>query len=367
MCKANINVMIYMGILLALTLLLTACNSDNAYDETPVGVNAPGNNFATTQASEASEMICETTNEANSFRSAVSDLVQQHVENFKSDYDFEINLSALILNVENNETIAYLGDINRFAETHYAFWPISAAILINEHGLDINTEFENVPYIFENNTRLLSPIELFNEDYYEGYISFKQGFLDGNNSIFFHAMAGEEWDAFFCALERMNLYKFDYIPDIPYEQLPPRKLVPIGLGLYASTVEMSLMYASLINGGRLFADIGSSEYVQIFSETALTDTLAIMEHLLTALGENWNVFYHVECPETFKTNVIGSISTYMSYNEIGLWFAGFFPAESPRYVAVFNLSHSHDNHPGFVTMRSFTALVYNIMSYVLSD
>ncbi|MCL1882519.1 MAG: hypothetical protein FWF81_02030 [Defluviitaleaceae bacterium] len=201
-------------------------------------------------------------------------------ENIRSDFDYDIEISVAILDIQNNELIVSYGEIDEERLAIYAFWPISAAIIMEELGLSVHDEFENTEVVYS-----------------------------------FLPWLWEQQGA--------NTARGD---------------------LNISTGELLLLYASLVNGGRLFYEIGMEEYQEIFGEHATTETMELLSGLLDAIDDNWDVFRRVRDRsfiEDFKLNVIGSISEYMEYDGsyTGAWFIGLYPAESPMYVAVINLHY----------------------------
>lgn len=298
---------------------------------------------------------------------SLNNYMQQSINNFKGNYDFEVDISALILDIDSNTVIGHYGDIERDAKTHYAFWPISAAILINEYNLDIYKEFENTPYVFKDGGIIRSPIAVFSEeDYHTGYISFIQAFMDGNDSIFFHAIEDEDLNAYYNTIQELNL-KLDVtnydskLDEIPYEI--------IGYNVYSNVTQMALIYSTLVNGGKLFMDTDSEEYVQIFDESTGVQTLELLQDFLWVADENWSVLYNVENEERFKTNIIGTISESADFyeDELSVWFTGFYPAENPKYVAVFRLSHDLDYLQYMIRMHDFSIVIDDIMNYLIEN
>ncbi|MCL1883640.1 MAG: hypothetical protein FWF81_07820 [Defluviitaleaceae bacterium] len=305
----------YIGVLLSLTciIILSACSGravSMAYYSPDIAIY------------ENESVENKIIDNESSFFPIEEDAIARIADIIRSDFDYEIQISAAILDIHNNELVASYGDIDKQRRAVYAFWPISAAILIEEIGLSIHDEFENTEIIFSFLPWLW---EQQGRDYYQGSISLTQGIFDANHSIFHHVLDGQGLDGMIDTWGDFNSY--------------------IARGdLKVSPRELLLLYASLINGGRLFSDIGVEEYQQIFGEQAKTEATEVLSGLLNAIDSNWDVFRGVRDRsfiDDFKFNLIGSLSEYEEDDGdfTGAWFIGLYPAEAPAYAVVINLHY----------------------------
>jgi len=270
------------------------------------------------------------------------------IQEFKDSFNFNVNVSALILDIHNNKTVASYGDIDNYHNAAFVFMPISAAILVNEYTLDIQQEFEHLPYILNENP-LMDPLAIlaWPDDIYGGYISFKQGVLDGSLSTYFRAFDNKAPSLFLNAFENFNLRNIDAGPNAY------REYVWQAIGNFPiSTRELALSYAALVNGGRLFADINSQSYQRVFSEYAASQGMSIVAENLHTTDYNWQTFRPIRDKKqysSFRDNIIGSAATFTSDRHLatdeitGAWFIGMYPAYSPRYMMVLNAFHYMDD------------------------
>ncbi|MCL2840472.1 MAG: hypothetical protein FWE05_06825 [Defluviitaleaceae bacterium] len=309
---------------------------------------------------------------------AFSAFIAQAANELRSNFDFHVDVTTLVLDIQSNSIVASYGDIDRYGLAAHALWPVSSALMFDVYDISVYDEFINVPFVLESGETVRSAISLWSDEYYVGDISFMQGIFDGNQSLFFHALENKDLNIFFDALKKLNLSQFE---DTPSRDSLFEYMTIVQGNFLINPREFALLYASLANGGRLFSDIDANDYVQAFSESSLGQTGQILDGLLNAIDNNWVILEQVwdrQLFSDFERNVLGTTVSYiteLTHEDIfsGAWFIGIYPADSPRYIIVINASHSGryfmQDFPGYqnrrpVGMHTVSNVAYEIYEYM---
>ena len=366
-------------------LLLGACSADYGSIEQYIATPLP---------IETSRLPSETlNNSADSdvqqgfapFAGITYEIMSRFADEIRSEFNFNVDISAIIIDIKNNRLIVSYGDANKFTNANYVFWPISAAIMVSEYGLDTHNEFDNTPYVLVNGYEIWSAIPPSRqEEFYVGRSSLFQGILDSNFSAFYHAFQVEDPSLFFNLLEKLNLERYVERPDIDEMRLYMR---PIVGDLLVSPLEIALLYSAIANGGRLFADVDTCEYKQVFDVYSTELVIEVLNYHMESMDNNWNTFALIrEMPffESFRSQMIGNVSSHFGFNNYeaniwGGWFVGLYPAEAPAYLMVINTSYcswdamdSHRDYP-YSVPRVFPgpafalAMAYHVYEYFVSE
>ena len=258
-------------------------------------------------------------------------------------YDFDIDISMLVMDIYNNEFILSYGDVYSEFYAGLTFWPILSAVLINEYDIHIHDEFENMPFITDLGEKIVAHRLIDNEAeaYHQGMISFMQAVHDANTAVIFRIVYERTMNTLFENLQRFNWTALMY--DVT-EQATEQVWQTMG-HLKANPVELALAYASLINDGKFYDSIYASEYTKVFESETTIQVMDILKNHLIEQNNTWGFISEAQQNkilwDDFIDNTIGVVSLIHSDDDTSsAWFISIYPYAQPRYISVLNLSYA---------------------------
>ncbi len=289
--------------------------------------------------------------------------ISEEINTIQDNYNYNLDFSVLVLDIQNNELISSYGDIDKYIVSDNIFKPISTAILFNEYGITRNDIIESEPYKLQEGHVVVSVKEptILKENY-----TFEQGFIDMNNSIFFHALDGKDLDKFYNKLNQLNLNELDIRYDNGADIVSNEVL---GYNLNISQRELALIYSSFFNGGKLYNDIGNSNYIEVFDNDTGFEMLILLNEALSQWNSEYNLLEYVENIKYDISGMYSFMSTTQDFDEYTLWFAGAYPTQNPQFMTILNVSFENtiESNDNMIKTKNILPAIHNIINYSVDN